>query len=1032
MNAIFHLNVFEQMTSLHSRIISLILIGLFPFLAGSQQYNFRNFSVKDGVAQSQVYAIHQDFRGYLWLGTRGGGISRFDGTNFKTFTEKDGLVNNYIYTIQEDSKHTIWIGTNNGLSAYNGNRFENFLPPNTQSQWMILDLDFDKNGDKWLATNQGVKCLKGTNFIDISNKLGLKAEMINTILVDSKGTIWFGTGEGLFSITTKNGQYKLTDYSAKSRYMRNAITKIREDKSGNLWIGTYGDGMYCYAKNQFFRIDLQLELYRQTVLDIFFDKNKNLWIGTLNQGVAQYNTQSKNFTWLSENEGLSNNHVRSIIQDRSGNFWFGTSGGGVCNYFGKQFTNYDKANGLGGNFIYSIFRDSKNNLWVGTSQKGLSKMTENGFRNFDASNGFQDVKVKAIQEDLNGNLYFGTDGQGLYRFDGAQFSIVPGLEKKYIRSIVKDLNGDLWIATAGTGIHKLSFSDGRKTIQTFTVANGLLANRLTILHLDKKGRIWYGTENHGVGMIVNDVPQKRFFRQQEGLPSNAIRSFAEDKNGTLWIGTAGSGIASLNLYTPKYQANIQKYNYDNGLNSSNIYLLTIDSKNNLIAGSESGLDYITLNKQRTISSVKHYSKGDGFTGVETCQNSVFNDQDGTIWFGTINGLSKYNPSNAVKNNQEPITNILDVKLFYKSISGGPYKYLIGNWNQVNDLVLPYDQNHLSFDFFAINFSNPESVKYKWKLAGFDENWSPASTEHNIVYSNISPGKYIFLVKACNEDGIWNKVPQKIRFEIKAPFWLQWWFITLEIIVFTTLIFGVFRFQVNRIRKKSREMQKQLQMAKEIVELEQKTLRLQMNPHFIFNALNSIQSNIGTGNEKEARYYLAKFSRLMRQILDNSRNPVITLEEEVQTLENYLLIEKFCNGDRFDYQINVDLNLEVDFIQIPPMLLQPFVENAIKHGFKQKDASNENNQRGLIIVDFKEKGNILECSVTDNGIGREKANELNQLSKETYHKSTALLVTQERLDLLNENENFQSLEMIDLYDENGVATGTKVMLRLKIG
>jgi ligand-binding sensor domain-containing protein len=1020
------------MCSFYLRLIALFLICSLPIKGISQQYNFRNFSVKDGVAQSQVYAIHQDFRGYLWLGTRGGGISRFDGTNFKTFTEKDGLVNNYIYTIQEDSKHTIWIGTNNGLSAYNGNRFENFLPPNTQSQWMILDLAFDKNGDKWLATNQGVKCLKGKNFIDISTKLGLKAEMINTILVDSRGTIWFGTGEGLFSITTKNGQFKLTDYSAKSRYMRNAITKIREDKSGNLWIGTYGDGMYCYAKNQFFRIDLQLELYRQTVLDIFFDKNKNLWIGTLNQGVAQYNTQSKNFTWLSENEGLSNNHVRSIIQDRSGNFWFGTSGGGVCNYFGKQFTNYDKANGLGGNFIYSIFRDSKNNLWVGTSQKGLSKMTENGFRNFDASNGFQDVKVKAIQEDLNGNLYFGTDGQGVYRFDGAQFSIVPGLEKKYIRSIVKDLNGDLWIATAGTGIHKLSFSDGRETIQTFTVANGLLANRLTVLHLDKKGRIWYGTESHGVGIIENDVPQKRFFRQQEGLPSNAIRSFAEDKNGTLWIGTAGSGIASLNLYTPKNQANIQKYNYENGLNSSNIYLLTIDSKNNLIAGSESGLDYITLNKQRGISSVKHYSKGDGFTGVETCQNAVFNDKDGTIWFGTINGLSKYNPSNAVKNNQEPITNILDVKLFYKSISSGPYKYLVGNWNQVNDLVLPYDQNHLSFDFFAINFSNPESVKYKWKLAGFDENWSPASTEHNIVYSNISPGKYIFLVKACNEDGIWNKVPQKIRFEIKAPFWLQWWFITLEIIVFIALIIGVFRFQVNRIRKKSREMQKQLQMAKEIVELEQKTLRLQMNPHFIFNALNSIQSNIGTGNEKEARYYLAKFSRLMRQILDNSRNAVITLEEEVQTLENYLLIEKFCNGDRFDYQINVDLNLEADFIQIPPMLLQPFVENAIKHGFKQKDASNENNQRGLIIVDFKEKGNILECSVTDNGIGREKANELNQLSKETYHKSTALLVTQERLDLLNENENFQSLEMIDLYDENGVATGTKVMLRLKIG
>jgi LytS/YehU family sensor histidine kinase len=322
------------------------------------------------------------------------------------------------------------------------------------------------------------------------------------------------------------------------------------------------------------------------------------------------------------------------------------------------------------------------------------------------------------------------------------------------------------------------------------------------------------------------------------------------------------------------------------------------------------------------------------------------------------------------------------------------------------------------------------VKYRWKLVGIDEDWSPVTSEHSIVYSNISPGKYTFLVKACNEDGVWNKRPVRISIEIAAPFWLQWWFILLEIVLGLAMLFGLFKWQTNRIRAKSEEAQRQLQMAKEMIELEQKALRLQMNPHFIFNALNSIQSQIGTGNEQEARYYLAKFSRLMRQILDNSRNSLITLEEEVQTLENYLLIEQFCNGNRFSYTITVDESLERDFIKLPPMLLQPFVENAIKHGFRFSETENPG-KRGQIEIRFAEKGNLLECSVTDNGIGCKQSAELNKSSKETYHRSTALLVTQERLDLLDGIPGVQSLEMIDLEDETGNALGTKVIIRLPV-
>jgi ligand-binding sensor domain-containing protein len=1005
-----------------------ILLYFFILAASAfpQQYNFHNYSVKDGVAQSQVYSLLQDSRGYMWMGTRGGGISRFDGINFRTYTVNDGLINNYVFCIKEDRKKNLWIGTNSGLSSYNGITFTNYQPASDSTQVWVQDIDFDNKGRKWLASNTGILFLDEHNsFVNVSDLLKQKRTVVNSVLVDKQGNIWYGNGEGLYKITETNNGFSLSSYGKTQGFMTNSITSLKEDSKGNIWIGTYGDGVYKYDGKTFSRIDFQLELYRQTVLDIYFDNHDNVWLATLSNGIAQYNTVAKTFSWLTENEGLSNNHVQSITQDKSGNYWFGTSGGGVCTYFGKQFTNYDKSAGLGGNFIYSIFRDSRNRLWIGTSDKGLSVFDSAKFTTYNSRNAFTDVKVKAMNEDNEGNMYFGTDGEGVFMYNGTEFKPVEGLTKKYIRAIVKDPSGNLYIATAGTGLYKISFNKDKIKLQNFTTNDGLLHNRLTCLHYDKQGRLWYGTENNGIGVLLNDVVQKTVVSKKNGLQSNTIRCLTEDENGYLWAGTGGYGIAGFPLYQGDLK--VKTYDHRNGLSSSNIYLLITDKDNNLFVGTETGLDHIQLDNTRKPVSIKHYSKGEGFTGIETCQNSVFRDHDGTIWFGTINGLSKYNPDNLVKNENEPVTSITDVKLFYESISNTPYRNFAGDWNTITYLNLPYDQNHLTFDFFAINFSNPEAVKYQWKLEGFDQEWSPVSKNHSILYSNLNAGDYTFMVKACNEDGVWNKMPVTLRFHIAAPLWLRWWFITLIVLIALAIVFFIFKWRENIIRAKAGEQQRKLQLEKDVVELEQKALRLQMNPHFIFNALNSIQSQIGTDNEQTARYYLAKFSRLMRQILDNSRNTVITLEEEVNTLENYLLIEKFCNGDRFDYSIHVDPAIEKDYIKIPPMLLQPFVENAIKHGLKYIDQT----KRGLIEVSFSEKDSFLECSVTDNGIGRMKSEELNRLSKETYHKSTALLVTQERLDMLKEDKNVQSLEIIDLYDEKGDPAGTKVILRIPL-
>lgn len=999
-----------------NRFIFLLLAfagKLFP-----QQFNFHNYSVREGIAQSQVYALLQDSRGYLWMGTRGGGITRYDGNSFKTFSVKDGLINNYVFCIREDKEHNLWIGTNNGLSIYNGVTFKNFSPAADSMVWM-QGIVTDQNGLVWLATNYGIITFDGRRFSNFSSQHNQLLTTIYALYTDRQQNIWAGHSSGIARID-KNGNIR--HFTEKEGFKKNSVTCFSEDNKGNVWIGTTGDGVYVFNGKNFHRIDFQLELYKKTILDIYPDNEGNMWLSTLSDGVCKYNLAGGTFSWLSEKDGLANNHVRCAIRDNCGNYWFGTSGGGVSNYFGQQFTHYDKYNGLSGNFIYSVFKDSRGRLWSGASDKGVCYYDSSAFTCFDSGNGFANVKVKSSCEDNEGNIYLGTDGQGLYIYNNKEFQLIDGLKKKFIRFLLKDDDGTVWCATAGSGIYYFQPKGTIPELRNIDMKEGLPNNRINCLHKDKNNNIWFGTENHGLGLIQNKKV-KKLITQKNGLPANSIRCITEDNSGNIWIGSAGSGIARMNIKTGA----ITVYDHTKGLTSSNIYLLVADNDGNIFSGTEAGLDKLVFDAGKELLEVKHYGKAEGFTGIETCQNSVFKEPNGITWFGTINGLTKYDPANQTRNTHEPVTQLTDVRLFYESIKKTPFESLMGEWNSITgEMVLPYDQNHLTFDFIGINLSSPEGVKYQWKLEGFDDNWAPASQQRNVTYSNLSPGDYTFLLRSANEDGVWNSKPVELKFTILPPVWLRWWFIVLCIVLVAALIIFVFKWRVKQVQKKSEEQQQKLQMEKDLLELEQKALRLQMNPHFIFNALNSIQSQIGTDNEQAARYYLAKFSRLMRQILDNSRNTEISLEEEVNTLENYLLIEKFCNGDRFDYSIHVAEGIEKDYVKIPPMLLQPFVENAIKHGMKHME-----DKRGRIEVAFYEKDNALECVVSDNGIGRKKAEELNRKSKETYHRSTALIVTEERLSKLNTDIHRSSLQVTDLYDEEGRAAGTRVIVRIPL-
>ncbi|MCH2224961.1 MAG: histidine kinase, partial [Crocinitomicaceae bacterium] len=398
---------------------------------------------------------------------------------------------------------------------------------------------------------------------------------------------------------------------------------------------------------------------------------------------------------------------------------------------------------------------------------------------------------------------------------------------------------------------------------------------------------------------------------------------------------------------------------------------------------------------------------------------------GSIWFGTINGLCHFNPKENEGNKQAPLLSITDVKLFYESILELNPE-LLRRGVQNKDLDLAYGDNRISFDFLGLNLRSPNRVMYRWKLEGLDKTWSPPSSDRSIMYSNLGSGSYRFLLIAANEDGVWSDDPLIFNFTVETPVWRRTWFIVVTILMILIILFLLYRITTNRIQRRAEEKQKQVLIEKNFLELEQKALRLQMNPHFIFNALNSIQSLIGTEKETEARYYLAKFSRLMRQILNNSRKSEITLEEEINTLENYLLIEQFCSGNSFEYFVETEDELETDFINIPPMLIQPFVENCIKHGFKRST-----NNTNIIKISCEENSGLLIFTIEDNGIGREKSAEINMNSKETYHESTSMRVINQRLDLLNADNAYRSLEIVDLSDEENRPMGTRIIIRIPI-
>ncbi|MDO9186393.1 MAG: two-component regulator propeller domain-containing protein [Bacteroidia bacterium] len=779
----------------------LLLSSIFDSFA--QNYNFRNFTVEDGLAQSQILSMCQDKNGNIWFGTNRGGISIYDGNKFTTFNENDSLINNVVYSITELNNGTLLFGTNGGLSMLSGKNITNFTDKNGLPHNRVFKTIQDKNGTVWIGTAKGLCQLSGNKIIPFIEDTLLNKANIFTMYSDKGNNIWFGTMEyGLIKYNLKTK--KINYFNASNGLNDNFIWTINEDLQGNIYVGTNPGISRISPLGIIEKINIK-GAENIGFRNIIADHENNLWFATP-KGVYKYDHHTYKF--YNEKNGLSGNSVYCALEDREGNMWFGIHGIGVSKFSGEAFTSYSTKDSLPGDYITSLFQDSKKNMWMGVKGFGVCKMKSNKITNYkldpkNLENSIVDNEIQAICEDNNGNMYFGGLYKGMSIFNGTSFQNFDdsdGLPGSNIFAITKDHNGTIWI---GTEKGLCFLKDGKieiiEAIKKIKTESGSLP--IYSIFEDSNRNLWLATEN---GVLKYDRKSVVKYSKLNGFTDNRVISIVQDTKGNIWFGT-NDGVFRYD------NSDFKKIDQNNGLASNVVYFIEFDMANNLWVATTKGIDRINLSIYNSSNKIeiRHFDKDDGLKGMEYNGNAKFKDSDGNLWFGTIKGVTVYNPHFAKVNRKEALTRITGIRLFFENAEKELSQYSSGLDSLAflpKNLVLPYTKNHITFDFIGVCITDPNKVKYQFKLEGIDNDWFPPSSKTEATYSSLPPGEYTFHLKAMNNDGLWNKKDVTYTFSILPPWYQTWRFRTLSGFLIIGSVVGFFYYRTATLRKRQKQLE----------------------------------------------------------------------------------------------------------------------------------------------------------------------------------------------------------------------------------
>lgn len=992
-----------------SKLIALLLIISSARIV-SQPYTFQSFALAEGLPQSQAGCIYTDSRGFLWTGTEGGGLSRYDGDHFEIFTTKHQLSSNFIRAIVQTDNYTLYVGTSKGLDHFDGKDFHQ-IPGLTQAVTTITPYE---DSLLMIGTADGLYILHpGQDSI-----IPFYADSMDAVLsiLTQNDDLWIGTKTGLWQLSSSRGKPKLVQ-----TFNGQGIYSICHAGPNQLWLSSWGKGIVQY-NTKLQRTEKLIDDPLIHLTNVIHEAIQGqLWIGTQNNGLVFMDTSDAEFIQLTERDGLPHYNVKAIVKDKKEHMWVATSGGGIARCTKQNFRAYTRSEGLSNNRVYALYAAQDETLWLAAGNTGIQTLDSNGIKTIRLDSVLDDVKCKTITGDEYGRIWIGTVGAGLIMIDSGKvtsFTTKDGLPDLYIQKIVPDKKGHIWIATYTGGLASIR----QDTSGEFAIIpHELPYPKLSSMIIDQNDRLWIGTNNGRLFVIENDTLIWESSKSSE-LPALPIRALAFDAHGRLCAGTGGGGVyfGSADMNDKPFLTLPEGHQ----LSSKNIYLLLADEEGQLWAGTESGVDRIVFKSTGEIKEIIFYGRHQGFFGIETCHDAAAIGSNGKLWFGTMNGLMAYSPGEETRAQIPPRIHFDNIALFYKSLSETSYAGYMGKDGSLHPgLTLHHSENHISFSFRGIDLDNPEAMVYRWQLNGIDTTWSPSSKQSSVSFASLQPGSYTLQVQASTDENLWSD-PIVASFSINAPYWQQRSFQILMAFFLAFLLFLLFYIWSGIIKKREAAKREKLTLTNHLLQLEQKALQLQMNPHFIFNALTSIKSLMSTAHLSKAKEEINAFAQLMRGILNNSRKTSITLTEEAAVLDRYLHIEQLCHPDKFEYQIQLPQNTDPDELEIPPMLIQPFVENAVVHGIASISG------KGQIDVKFQVHEDILICTIQDNGLGRDKAKRLRE-ERKPGHQPVAMKVTQERLETMRGKASYESLKIEDVILPNGTISGTLVTVRIPV-
>jgi ligand-binding sensor domain-containing protein/serine phosphatase RsbU (regulator of sigma subunit) len=787
--------------------------------------------VDQGMSSSYIKSLYADRKGYLWIGTHGEGVSRYDGKSFLHFTEKQGLSNTIIMSILEDKDGNLWFGTNGGgINKYDGKTITCFTEKEGLSNNYIRSIYQDKKGNIWIGTSGGgVSKYDGKSFTHYTIKQGLSHSIVLSIIEDKNGNMWFGThGGGLNKFDGKS----FFIYTEKNGLSNNFIKSMLEDKKGNIWLGTVGGGVNKFDGKYFWHYTVNEGLSNNTVNTLLEDSLGNIWIGTSGGGANKFDVKS--FTHFTQKEGMSENNIMANVLDNSGNLWFGNNGSGISRLNWRSFYHITEDEGLIHYTPSALLEDKKGNIWVGTNEGELCKYDGENFTQYNIKEILNQNTIESIEEDAEGKLWIGTYGGGLIKFDGKYFTHFSK-KKGYIHNttwcILKDKNNNLWFGTNGGGLMKY---DG-KNYFLFTENEGLSSNTIIDMIEDRKGNLWFGTEGGGVSKF--DGKFLTNYSVKDGLAFNTIRSIFEDKDGNIWLGTNGGGIS-------KFDGNrFINYTTNEGLTNNNVVSIIQDKAENIWVGTERGLNCFVKNKSSNTESnhrnnnescnyrITTFTKEDGLKVEDFMQNTVLLDKKNRMWWGTGKALSILDMNHFKLNDKQPKVqlenillqeNLINFSTLNNENSDSLHSNLINKnfikftdvsffHNLPENLELNYELNHLTFTFSVDDWYAPHKSKFQYMLEGLDADWSYPTSDSRADYRNIPFGKYTFKVKAIGNSGIWSET-NEFDFVIHPPWWRTIWAYLFYVILLIGFLIFIIRWNGKRLRAKAKELEIRVEAA----------------------------------------------------------------------------------------------------------------------------------------------------------------------------------------------------------------------------